>query len=95
MQLAAEATGDSIDIGAAVRWRDTESRALAATVDALGKMATMLGIPPEELWDRVPNVTQDDIDRWKAKVAEGGPIAKLADQLAKAQGTGGRGDVAA
>jgi len=94
MQLAAEATGDAIDIGAAVRWRDTESRALAATVDALGKMATMLGIPPEELWDRVPNVTQDDINRWKAKVAEGGPIAKLADQLAKAQSSGS-GDIAA
>ena len=64
------------DDGAQVRWQDTEARSFAAVVDALGKLATQLGIPPEELWERIPGVTQQDINRWK-KARQGEPTIPL------------------
>lgn len=68
LRLAAVAYGDretAADFSAQVVWRDTEARSLASTVDALGKAATMLGIPPEFLWERIPGVTQTDVKKWK------------------------------
>ncbi|WVX87924.1 portal protein [Arthrobacter phage Snek] len=67
-RLAALAAGDSasaLDTSAQVRWRDTEARSLAQTVDALGKMAQMLAVPVEALWEKVPGVTDQDVQRWK------------------------------
>ena len=49
-----------------VVWRDTSARTFAATIDGLGKLATMLGVPAQELWTRIPGVTQQDVERWKA-----------------------------
>lgn len=69
LRLAARAAGDTAaatDLGSEVRWRDTEARSLAQTVDALGKIATMLGVPVEALWDRIPGVTDADVQRWLA-----------------------------
>lgn len=74
LRLAAATTGEG---DAQVRWRDTESRALAQTVDALGKMAAMLSIPPQELWERIPGVSQQDIERWKATFAEADAMSNL------------------
>lgn len=68
LRLAAAADGDTTnasDTSAQVRWRDTEARSLAATVDALGKIAQMLMVPAEGLWDRIPGVTEQDVERWK------------------------------
>lgn len=66
-RLAARAGGITLDdVGAQVRWRDTEARSLAATVDALGKMAQMLSVPVEALWEKVPGVTDQDVERWRA-----------------------------
>jgi hypothetical protein len=67
LRLASKASGD--DAGwkerkAEVRWRDTESRSLAQLADALGKMAQMLGIPPRALWELLPNVTDQQLQRW-------------------------------
>lgn len=64
-----------------ILWRDTSARAFAATVDGLGKLAMMLGVPPAELWDRIPGVTQQDVDRWKATAAEGSAFDRLSDIL--------------
>lgn len=83
LELASRLDGKEIDAGAQVRWRDTESRALAATVDALGKMATTLSIPPQELWEKIPGATQADVDRWKETFAKGDAIGALNDLLAK------------
>ncbi|MFD0044736.1 phage portal protein [Pseudarthrobacter scleromae] len=65
--LAAQAAGDpsAADAGAQVRWRDTEARSLASTVDALGKIAQMLQVPVEALWEKIPGVTDTDVTRWK------------------------------
>jgi len=80
-RLAALAAGDAAgaaDLGAQVRWRDTEARSLAATVDALGKIATMLSVPVEALWEKIPGVTDQDVERWRTIKAENpDPLAAL------------------
>lgn len=80
LRLAGLASGDSVaweDTAAQVVWRDTSARSLAQTVDALGKLVTMLGVPPQELWERVPGVTQTDVERWKKAASEGDAMARL------------------
>jgi len=66
---------------AEVRWRDTEARSLAQIVDALGKMAQMLGVPPEFLWERIPGFTQQDVERMKQTVAQGDSLTMLSELL--------------
>jgi hypothetical protein len=69
-----------------VVWRDTQARSFAAVVDALGKLATMLGVPPQELWEKIPGVTQTQIERWKAAAASGDAFANLTDLLNRQAG---------
>lgn len=64
--LAGRLAGVDVPRDAQVVWRDTSARSFAATVDGLGKLATLLGIPVEELWARIPGVSQQDVDRWRA-----------------------------
>ena len=75
--LAAKDTQAWEDMSAQVVWRDTEARALASTVDALGKLTQMLQVPPQELWERIPGVTQTDVKRWKATVERGNPLEQM------------------
>lgn len=72
---------------AQVVWRDTSARAFSATVDGLGKLAQMLGIPPQELWERVPGATQQDVQRWKATAASGDAFSNLTNMLNQQTGT--------
>ncbi len=71
LRLAGKALGTDegnaawADTSAQVVWRDTTPRSLAQVADALGKMATMLEVPVEALWEMIPNVTDQDIERWK------------------------------
>lgn len=81
LELAAEVDGRPSDAAAYVRWRDTEARSLAQTADALGKLVTMLGVPPQELWERIPGVSQQEVERWKARAAEGSALEQLARVL--------------
>src|SRR5690606_34776775 len=53
LMLAGSYTGQEVDPAASVRWRDTESRSLAQVADALGKLSQQLGIPPQELWEKI------------------------------------------
>lgn len=76
-QLVGSYMGVLVPNDAQVVWRDTSARAFAAIVDGLGKLAQMLGVPPQELWDRVPGVTQQDVRRWRAAAAEGDALANL------------------
>lgn len=90
LRLAGLAAGDREaweDTSAQVVWRDTSARSLASTVDALGKLATMLGVPSQELWERIPGVTQTDVERWKATAQKGDALANLAAILDR-QATG-------
>lgn len=87
LRLAAKADGnltDAQDTSSQVRWRESEARSLAQTVDALGKMAQMLNVPPQALWERIPGVTETDIDHWKELASQADGIASLASVLAQA-----------
>src|SRR5690606_6340794 len=79
--LAADDVEGARDTSAQVRWRDTEARSLAASVDALGKMAQMLMVPVEELWSRIPGVTEQDVERWKEVAGRADGMAALAAAL--------------
>lgn len=88
LRLAAAADGDAeaaSDTSAQVRWRDTEARSLAQTVDALGKMAQMLMVPVEALWDRIPGVTDGDVAYWRELSSSADGMAQLAAALTSAQ----------
>jgi hypothetical protein len=69
------------DFSSQIVWRDMESRSLAQAADALGKLATMLGVPVEMLWEKVPGWTQQDVERAKALADQGGGIDALIKQL--------------
>lgn len=80
LRLAAAADNDTAsaqDEAAQVRWRDTEARSLAQTVDALGKMVQMLGVPAEAAWERIPGVTDQDVERWKTLRTQGDVFGAL------------------
>lgn len=87
LRLASFAAGDragALDLAAETRWRDTEARALSATVDALGKMVQMLGVPPRVLWERIPGVTDTDVERWEEEANKADSTALLASALGAA-----------
>ena len=80
LRLAAAAdldTEGAADEASEVRWRDTEARSLAATVDALGKMVQMLSVPAEAAWERIPGVTDQDVERWKTLRTQGDVFGAL------------------
>jgi hypothetical protein len=83
LELSAKIGNQASDPMAQVRWRDTEARSLSQMVDALGKLVTMLGVPPQELWERVPGVSQADVDRWKAAASTADAIGQLNEILAR------------
>lgn len=89
LQCAAQAAGDPAPSeDAQVKWKDTEARSLAATVDALGKMVQMLGVPQEAAWRMIPDVNKTDVDSWLTMKPSTDGVTALADALSKS--TGGR-----
>lgn len=57
-------TEDAADFTIRTDWADLQSRSMSQAADALGKMATSLGIPVELLWDRIPTVTPEIAKAW-------------------------------
>jgi hypothetical protein len=86
LELAGKLAGIEVPPDAQVVWRDTGARSFSATVDALGKLSQMLGVPPEELWERVPGVTQQDVERWRARAESGDALTNLAKVLERQGG---------
>ena len=78
--LAGNADG-AADFMAEVRWADTSIRSLAQAVDALGKLAQMLGFPPELLWAKVPGFSKQDVDEAKARLEAQGGMDALLERL--------------
>lgn len=67
LQLAALLDGDDVhafDPMARVTWQDMEIRSMSQAVDALGKAATLLKVPLQALWARIPGVEKSDVDEW-------------------------------
>jgi hypothetical protein len=86
LRLSAALEGDEAyanDMLARVTWQDMEIRSLSQAVDALGKAATMLGIPLPALWQRIPGVEKSDVDEWRRMVAEADPLDRLTAELAR------------
>jgi hypothetical protein len=81
LELAAKFDGETADPQSQVRWRDTEARSLSAVADALGKLVAGLGVPPQELWERIPGVSQSDVERWKATASQADAISQLTATL--------------
>ncbi len=80
LRLGSYLSGDSVaaaDVMAHVTWQDMEIRSISQAVDALGKAAQMLGVPPEALWPRIPGVTKLDVDEWKKLRNQGDPLSVL------------------
>lgn len=84
LRLAAHIEGrreDAADFTLRTDWADLQSRSMSQAADALGKMATMLKIPVELLWDRIPTVTPEIAKAW-LKYKQENPSAD--EQLAAA-----------
>ncbi|GLZ81401.1 chromosome partitioning protein ParA [Actinorhabdospora filicis] len=85
-RLAAELDGQAeaalADDGEIV-WRDIGSRSMAAIADALGKLATQLGVPPRALWTRIPGITGEELDYFERIAAEDsdGALARAIDRV--------------
>lgn len=80
LRLAGLAAGNKPaweDRTSTVVWRDTSARAFAATADALGKVAQMLGVPATELWSRIPGASAEEVARWKQVAESQGALAEL------------------
>lgn len=77
---------------AAADWKDPETRAESEHVDALGKVAAMLGVPKRALWPRIPASPQE-IARWtemakEEAAAAAQPQPEPPDELVIDDGTG-------
>jgi hypothetical protein len=84
LRLAAQLEGNEIDaqdVASRVTWQDMEIRSIAQAVDALGKAATMLQIPPQALWGRIPGVEKSDVDEWEAMAAQSDPVTQMTNTL--------------
>jgi hypothetical protein len=78
--LAAYIDGDTTaaaDFASEVKWRDASARSYAATVDALGKLGQMLGVPDEFLWEFIPGWTRETVNRAVAARRESDPLTTL------------------
>jgi len=51
-------------------------------------LVTMLGVPPQEIWQMIPGTTKDDIDRWKATVESGDAFKQLSAILERQNANG-------
>lgn len=71
LRLALRAEGDprANDFSSMVLWRSIEHVTWAEKADALVKLSS-LGVPREALWAQIPEVTPQDIERWKVMAAD-------------------------
>jgi len=89
LRLAAAVTGHddyAADPTGRVTWQDMEIRSMSQAVDALGKAATMLMVPPSELWPRIPGVEKSDVEEWKRVAEQGDPVTRMQAELMRQAG---------
>jgi hypothetical protein len=82
LNLAGEMMGEKVDPMAAVLWRDTRVRSLNEAATAFGALVRDLGVPPRELWKRIPGISQHEIEAWIAAAdADPDPFTDLERML--------------
>jgi hypothetical protein len=85
LRLAAHIEGradDAADFSLRMQWADIEARSMAQAADALGKIATQLGVPVQMLWELIPGVTKTKVEEWREYAADHpSDTARLADAL--------------
>jgi hypothetical protein len=92
--LAGQQMGVEYDPTAEIRWQDTSVQTLAQFVDALGKAAQMLEIPPRALWEPFADkigASQTEVERWERIRREEGAVAtinQIMGRLSRQRGTG-------
>jgi hypothetical protein len=86
LRLAGSYIGVDVSDEAQVRWRDTEARSFAATVDGLGKLAEMLNVPVQLLWAKIPGFTQQDVEEARQIARSADPIQQLIDDVERQMG---------
>lgn len=74
-------TESAQDFASEVKWREQTARSFAQTVDGLGKLAQMLGIPDEVLWEDIPGWTREKVERAKRARAEQDEIPEPIDPV--------------
>lgn len=98
LKLGALIVGDTEsahDPMAHVTWADTSTRSMSQAADALGKMASQLGIPARGLWGLIPGVTRTMIEEWTALAEQGGSLDDVLRELTGANATQPEVDYAA
>ena len=88
LRLAAAIAGNTdaaADYESRVIWKDTTIRSLAQVADALGKLANGLGFPPQLLWNRIPNVTQQEIAEALDLIKEQDVVTRALAEMAAGQ----------
>jgi hypothetical protein len=91
LNLAGELGGTPPDPEADVTWQDTRVRSLAEAAQAFGDLVERLGVPPRELWKRIPGIAQHEVEAWKAAADSGDAFAdleRLLDKQSSGNGTG-------
>jgi hypothetical protein len=68
---------EALDYTTEVRWKDSSARSLSQAADALGKIATQLGVPVEMLWEQLPFWKKEDTDKAKSILSAEGADAML------------------
>lgn len=84
LRLAAHTDGDTKyaeDVTGRVTWQDTSIRSLAQSIDALGKAAQMLQVPPTALWPRIPGITKSDVEEWVKLARQDDPLNRMQEAL--------------
>src|SRR5690606_30103770 len=83
------------DFEAEVVWKDHQNRSLSQVADALGKIASQLGVPVRALWERIPGVSKTTAAGWE-KLPEEEDLGRILDEMStedrKSVGEGRRGE---
>src|SRR5690606_30973204 len=68
------------DFEAEVVWKDHQNRSLSQVADALGKIASQLGVPVRALWERIPGVSKTTAAGWE-KLLEEEDLGRILDEM--------------
>lgn len=78
---------EATDYEMAIKWKESDDRALAPVADALSKLSDSLGIPYEMLWEQIPFWKKGDTERAKELIADQQDAALFNQFLDEAAGS--------